>query len=402
MFYPRLIYPKLSNHLKEPETTVLTGMRRTGKTMLLKKLFDDIPSNNKILLDLENRSNHLLFNILDYDEILKQIIKQYHLSPTEQIFIFLDEIQNLKNLPSVMKYLSDHYKVKFVATGSSSFYLKNLFSESMAGRKRIFELFPLTFSEFLVFNQKINHLPDEDFDILEIEKSDWWQEDKTHLYRQYLLWGGFPKVVLADTEEKKRQALDEVLFSYIDQDVKNLSSFKKISHMEDLIRLLAARVGQKIDISKLSRECGLARETIEEYLEFLERTYFIFRITPFSRSVDREITRAKKLYFCDTGFANYLGRISHGQALENAVFQNLKVKVRKNFAFDEIKYYQLKNGREIDFIINDQVGVEVKETVDIYDLKRLKSLTGKIGLKEERLISMNKTKEDKAIYASQI
>ena len=402
MFFPRLIYPELLSHLRKPEATIVTGMRRTGKTMLLERLFEEAQTSNKAFIDLEKRFNREVFDNSDYDEILKNIVLQNKLNPKEKIYLFLDEIQTIKNLPSVMKYLFDHFGVKFIVTGSSSFYLRNLFSESMAGRKQLFELYPLTFNEFLFFKGSIKQLPEMTMDISHIKKSDWWQEAYDNLYLEYLLYGGFPGVVLVNDEVDKKRILKEVLFSYIDQDVKNLSTFKKIGEMEKMIRLLASRIGQKIDLAKISREVGLARETVEEYLYFLEQTFMIFTISPFSKSPDREISKAKKLYFCDTGLANVLSPISTGQALENAIFHSFQVRIPKKFAFLGINYYQKKGGTEIDFILNEEIGVEVKETVDIYDFKRLGSLADKINLKKVKLISMNKTSEMNAIYASQI
>jgi len=151
--------------------------------------------------------------------------------PKERVYLFLDEIQNLKNLPSVAKYLIDHYQVKFFLTGSVSFYLKNLFSESLSGRKVLFELFPLNFQEFLRF-----------------------------------------------------------------------------------------RCANKLDVQQLASEVGISRQTIYKYLYFFEKTYLISLLTPYSKSPDREVSGAKKVYFIDNGLAGVLTRLSSGQLLENAVF----------------------------------------------------------------------------------
>ncbi len=235
-----------------------------------------------------------------------------------------------------------------------------------------------------------------------LKKSDWWQKAYASAFEEYLWFGGFPQVVLTKSKEEKTVLLKEVLYSYIEKDVKNISTFKKIDDLENLIRLLAGRVGQKMDISKISREISLSRQTIGEYLSFLEKTYMISLIGPFSKSVDREISKASKLYFCDTGLVNLLGRISEGSALENAVYNTLKVKYKPKTVFSFINYYQRKSGTEIDFVLDGQIGLEVKETGEERDYKKLKRICKAIGLKKYLLISKNLGKTAPAIYASQL
>src|SRR5690606_1084425 len=118
-------------------------------TTVLKQIYAEITSPYKLYLDLENVLNQKYFENENYDAIFKTFCNLTGASPGDKIYLFLDEIQKIKNLPSVIKYLGDNYRFKFFLTGSVSFYLKNLFSESMAGRKFLFELTPLTFKEFL-------------------------------------------------------------------------------------------------------------------------------------------------------------------------------------------------------------------------------------------------------------
>lgn len=381
---------------------MITGIRRSGKTFLLNELFAAAGTENKALIDLENRINRELFQSLDYEEILDNVVKRCDLDPSKKIYLFLDEIQYLKDLPSVAKYLFDHHQIKLVVTGSSSFYLKNLFSESLSGRKQIFELYPLSFTEFLVFKGKHENLTGNKISLGNLKKSNWQQRAYTSLFEEYLWFGGFPKVVLTNRETEKTVLLKDVLYSYIERDVKNISGFKKITELENLIRLLPARIGQKVDIAKISREIRLSRQTVGEYLEFLEKTYMISLVSPFSKSPDREISKSQKLYFCDTGLANILGRISSGQALENAVFNNLKIKCQPKTVFSGINYFQRKTGAEIDFVLDKEIGLEVKETADTADYNQLRRLSQLLGLKKHFLISQNLTAVKGAIYACQL
>ena len=150
MIFPRTVFKEIKQYLQSPEAVILTGMRRTGKTTILNSIHEKIHSKNRLFLDLENPLNRKYFEEENYEKI-KSTLEFLGIDFKKQAYIFLDEIHYIKKLPSIVKYFIDHYKVKFFLTGSASFYLKNLFTESLAGRKIIFEVFPLTFREFLLF-----------------------------------------------------------------------------------------------------------------------------------------------------------------------------------------------------------------------------------------------------------
>jgi len=152
MIKQRDLFDKIEKYIDSPEAIVITGMRRTGKTTTLNYFYKKVSSINKIMLDLENPLNRKYFEEINYERI-KSTFEILGIDFSNKPFIFLDEIQFVRNLPSIVKYYVDHYKVKFFLTGSASFYLKNLFTESLSGRKYIFELFPLTFREFLWFKE---------------------------------------------------------------------------------------------------------------------------------------------------------------------------------------------------------------------------------------------------------
>src|SRR6266508_2854652 len=148
MLFERQIFKKLKGEIEAKEITVITGMRRVGKTTALQYLYDLVESENKVLLDLENPINRKVFEEVNYDSIWNNL-KQFGITDSQKAYIFLDEAQNLPELSRVAKYLYDHFEVKFFLTGSSSYYLRNLFLESLAGRKIVFELYPLNFSSYL-------------------------------------------------------------------------------------------------------------------------------------------------------------------------------------------------------------------------------------------------------------
>lgn len=374
MFFTREIYPALSRHLKARQITVITGMRRTGKTTLLKHLLDEVGSDNKLYLDLERLDQREIFNEKNYDTVLRTLVA-LGLKPNKKIYLAIDEIQLFPNLPSVLKYLYDHYNIKFIVSGSSSYYLKNLFSESMAGRKRIFELFPLTFGEFLGFKkvsfQRTDFLKDK---FLKAE-----YQRLTGFYEEYIAFGGFPEVVLAKTKKDKTAIANDILSSYFNLDVQALADFRKGGETYNLLKLIASRVGSRLDYSKLSSLSGLSRVTVENYMEFFEKTYVICRLPVFTKRPDREIAKAQKLYFCDNGIVNILAQNSSGAQFENAVFNQLRPR-------GELRYYALKTGREIDFILNKQTALECKETPAQQDLRKLGALAKIAGIKKYELI----------------
>lgn len=389
MIIKREIYPKIKQVINSPEAIIITGMRRVGKTTLLQYILQNIESDNKIYLDLENPINQRYFEEKNYEKILDSF-KVLGLNTKKQAFIFLDEIQFVKNVPSVVKYLMDHYKIKFFLSGSASFYLKNLFTESLAGRKYIFELFPFSFYEFLqIKNKKIN------LKELKAGINEMIYEQINKYYNEYMLYGGFPGVAQKETAKEKKMALADIFTSYFQLEVRQLGDFRKIKIIRDLMLLLLERTGSRLDIQKLAKELGVARKTVYDYIAFLEDTYFIKLIRPFSRNRDSEIRSMPKFYVCDSGIINRFTTISQGSLFENTIFLALRTK-------GEVNYFQKKSGVEIDFILNKKCAYEVKIKPDKRALNRLRLLAGELKLKDYKIVSKEYVKLDKIIYGFMI
>jgi predicted AAA+ superfamily ATPase len=381
MLFQRKLLKSFEEQINKPEIVVLTGMRRVGKTTLLNMVFEKIESDNKVFLDLTNPIHQMIFEEKNYDNIWSNL-KEYKISDRNKAYIFLDEIQQKPDIVNVIKYFYDHFKVKFYLTGSSSFYFKNLFPESLAGRKIVYEIFPLDFEEFLIF-KKQNKTFNKDFKSKEKNKNKIAFEKYKKFYEEYLLYGGFPQVVIEEKVERKRQWLEDIFKSYFEIDVRTLADFKDINIFRDLIFLLLKRTGTKLEIDKISSELGVSRPTVYSYISFLQGTYFVYLISPFTKNIDREVSGTKKIYICDNGIVNYFSKIDWGSLLENAVFLNLA-------KYDEIKYYQKRKGPEIDFILmNKSIGFEVKETTNSKEYIRLKKITDFLDLKEFYMVSNN-------------
>lgn len=372
MLIQRELFEKIKPFFDSPEAIIITGMRRVGKTSLLQSIFDSVQSDNKLFLDLENPLHEKIFDEKDYDRIF-DVLLTMGLTRVSRPYLFLDEIQQSPQLPKIVKYLFDHYGVKCFLTGSASFYIKNLFAESLVGRKYLFELYPLTFREFIYFKGNPITIP------LQITSEEQFRIINRY-YEEFMQWGGFPGVVLKESSQEKKRALDDIFTSYFQMEIQRLGDFRKNDSVRNLMLLLMERVGSKIDVQKLAKEIGISRHTTHEYLSFLEHTYFIRRIAPHSTNRDTEIRGAQKLYICDTGIARHLSRVSEGSLFENTIFWQLQQR-------GSVKYYQKKSGVELDFIVNDLSGYEVKLKADARDRILAARIGKELSLEDTYVVS---------------
>jgi len=391
MYYKRIIDKEIKKYLNNNKALIVTGMRRTGKTTLLRHFYDNI-SSNKVWFDFENPLDIKHFEDIDYNDVLENIINQGNLDRKKRIYVFIDEVQLYPEISKVVKYLIDHHNIKFLLTGSSSYYLKNLFPESLSGRKILFNLYPLNFEEFLVFKglnaKKYQAIKNKK----KISELDYELYDKQ--YEEYAEWGGFPEVVLRKNKREKKEELKDIFSSYFQNEVIRLADFGKNKKVRDLIILLSARVGSQLDIVKLSQELGITRVTVYSYLSFLEATFFIHLLSPYSRSVDREVSGTQKVYFCDNGILKILAEINPGQKFENLVYNQLKFK-------GNLHYYRKRTGAEVDFILDKKTCYEAKTKATEKDVKELSRNMEHVKLKEGYLISQAFNPIDKIIKYGQ-
>jgi hypothetical protein len=229
-------------------------------------------------------------------------------------------VQLLPGIASVIKYLYDNYPIKFVVTGSSSYYTKNLFSESLAGRKKVFELHTLSFREFLTF-KKISFLPSKNIvkNFIPAE-----HERLKKYYDEFIRYDGFPEAVLSKKAGDKKDIVNDILSSYLNIDIKNISDIRDQKNLHNLLKMLAARAGTRLDYSKLSSLTGISRPSVYNYMDLLENTFVITRLPVLAKNPDREIVKAPKIFINDNGLLNRLAEVSSGVQFENAVFNQLK------------------------------------------------------------------------------
>lgn len=375
----RLLYYELIKYLNHKNALLITGMRQVGKTTLMRQVFEQV-KNPKLWFDFDNPLDQKVFEDEDYKVIYKRLTdiskKQGKLS------VFIDEIQNFPEITKVIKYLIDHHAVKFYLTGSSSFYLKNLFPESLSGRKFLYELPSLSFQEYLYFRDVVSLREVQDSTLLNaVEKNSiFTHKARIAEYEDFLTYGGFPEVVTTEDKDTKIMVLKNIFASFFEKDIKILSDYSDIRELRDMILLLVSRVGSMLDVTRLSSELGIDRVKIYRFLEFLQGTFFIRLLPKFNKSIDRAVAGGKKVYFTDTGILNIIGKVSEAQLFENAVINQLS-------GFGKVSFYNKRNTAEIDAILDRNSTFEIKLTGTQQDLTKLVALSSEVGISQSFVIS---------------
>lgn len=357
----RNLLQELKDHFGQKEISLIIGPRQAGKTtlMLLLKKFLEKSGQKTLLLNLDVEADNRFF------ESQELLVKKIRLElGNSGGCVFIDEIQRKRHAGLFLKGLYDmRLPYKFIVSGSGSLDLKEKIQESLAGRKRLFELGTLSFDEFV--NYKTGEKYRENLqDFFEVEK-----EKTGHLLKEYLEFGGYPRVVLADSLEEKRRIIDEIYRSYIEKDISYLVKVEKLEDYGMLIRLLAGQAGQLVNYSELANTIGLSVPTLKNYLHYGEATFILRRLSPYFTNTRKELTKSPVAYFYDTGLRNYsLGRFGHldqpgelGYVFENFVCNLLKEKLQ--FTGCSLHYWRTKDRAEVDFIIrcgNRVVPFEIK------------------------------------------
>ncbi len=367
-FINRRLYFQLKEHLRSPEISLVLGPRQSGKTTILEKIRED----------LQNMGQRTVFLNLDIIEDRQWFSSQHALIELVErrvgqgeAYVFIDEISRLENAGLFLKGLYDLKSgYKFVVTGSGSLELKSNIIEPLTGRKQTFYCSPLSFTEFAAY--KLG-LEEADFDV---EYAKVTRELVTQPLRrqrlvdEYMNFGGYPGVVLAQTEEEKNRVLREVYLSYLEKDIGLLLQVEKEQAFENLVRILASQTGNLVNRAELSATLGVSEKTIERYLYLLEKTFVIDVVRPFYRNARKELVKSPKVYFIDLGFLYVaqgilptVHRRPGGGVFENACYLRLK---EMDFV-KQAQFWRTKSGAEVDFVvISPQTGglipVEVKVT----------------------------------------
>lgn len=399
-FIKREIFPEIIDHLKEKEITVIIGPRQTGKTTLLFQSRDYLIEKEGISPEQIKVFNLDLISDLESVRNQSDFIKflQEKLTSKKKIFVFIDEAQRIENVGLFLKGIYDlGLPIKFVITGSSSFELKEKVSESLTGRKKIFHLYPFSFSEFLSFQDSLLKKL-----LSEKEISSYHQKEILDYFYEFAVYGGYPRVVLEKNKEKKIQILKEIYSSYIERDIVGFLKIKNPLLFSKLVKLLASQVGQLINLVEISNTLRINYRTLENYFNILEKTFILYELKPFFKNTRKELTKMPKLYFIDNGLRNFaisdFSRFSEhrdkGILLENFIFSSLI----KDW-LDSLYFWRTKDKSEVDFILKDYFGniipLEVKSgEISIPKIPRgLQSFINSYNPKQGFIVNLS-TKEE--------
>lgn len=375
--YKRDILDQITPFLGTNNVIVLHGARQVGKTHLLYLLQNHLQTQrvSTHYIDLED-SRYLDILNAGVDPFLAYLKSAgLVLDNDSKHYIFIDEIQYLTHPSPFLKLIADHHPyLQLIVSGSSSFDLKSKFSDSLVGRTVDFEIFPLTFAEFLRFKQ----IPA----ISPLATS----------YQEYMSYGGYPKIVLTDDLVLKEKYLQQIIDTYVKKDIFDLAKVSEPIKFNHLLKLLASASGQLLNIARLGNTCDLASATIRHYLEILESTYIIKLVSPFSRSAKVEVIRTPKIFFYDTGLLQMLmikklQTENIGNIFETSIFSELV----KKYGASHINYWRNKNGNEIDFILQTSSGVlpiEAKYNFHLFSPGKIQPYLRKYRLTDYRVVSL--------------
>lgn len=357
----RKLFEDLKKHVSAKEISLITGPRQVGKTTLMLRLQDFLVKQGQktILLNLDIEKDKTYFQ--SQEALLNKLKLEFG---RHKAYIFIDEMQRKENAGIFLKGLYDsNLPYKFIVSGSGSLELKEKIHESLAGRKRLFELNPVSFYEFIDYKTDYQYsarLPD--FFSIENDATSQWLDE-------YLNYGGYPQVILAETKEEKNQIINELYKSYLERDVAYLLNIDKTDSFAKIVKILAGQAGQLVNISALARQSGLSQPTVNKYLWYIEKTFIVYFLSPYFINRVREITKAKTAYFFDLGlrnfsiglFGNLVDAKNKSFAFQNLIGNMLLHKIR--WSGQVLRFWRTLDNAEVDFIIEQgtaAIPVEVK------------------------------------------
>lgn len=315
----------LREELRRRKVTILTGLRRVGKTTLLFQTIDELLK--------EVAPEDILFVSLDHpglrmhalDDILREHRKIHGHPRDRRLYLFLDEVMYADSPMAWLKVMHDSENVKVIATSSSATIRDE--KAHLTGRHSTIEILPLDLSEFLLF-RGVTIPPSEPY-LLE------------HEFEEYLRIGGMPEYVLTGNP----QVLIDLVNDIITKDIAAIHNIRDRQKLEELFFLLCERVGRRVTYAKLARMLKVTEVTLSSYVSHMVGTGLIYIVYKATRNSNERITSPKKVYVADVGIRNVIvGDRGKGAQFENVVYMMLK---------DKVKGYIERKGVELDFLLDD-------------------------------------------------
>jgi len=318
----------IKNIFFKGKAILLIGPRQVGKTTLLKQIMNEFPHSQSLLLNCdEPETLQILQNVSSTE--LKNIIGNKKI-------VLIDEAQRIENVGITLKLITDNIQnIQLVVTGSSAFDLRNKLNESLTGRKFEYKMFP--------------------FSTTELVNATSYLEEK-RLLEQRLIFGMYPDVINNPSENKK--ILLDLSSSYLFKDILMYKDIRNPELLSKLLTSLSLQLGNEVSYNELGNNIGAKSETVERYIDLLEKVFIIFRLRSFSRNMRNELKKSRKIYFYDNGIRNAL--IQNFMPLElrsdvGALWENFMITERKkhleyNNIYANTYFWRTHSQQEIDYI----------------------------------------------------
>ena len=271
----RILQNEIEMRLKPQKVMLLFGARRVGKTVLLEQIMKNFDGKTLLLNGESMDTVHLLNDrtIANYRQLFSGID-----------LLCIDEAQHIPDIGMKLKLIIDEVPdLRVIATGSSSFDLQNVAGEPLVGRSTQFLLTPFSVSELIQSSSKIEYM---------------------QKMEQYLVYGHYPELESIENGKLKQEYLNDVTDAYLLRDILAFDGLKHAQKMHDLLRMIAFQTGSEVSLDELGNQLSLSRNTVERYLDLLEKSFVLCRIGGFSRNLRKEVNKSSKWYFYDTGIRN--------------------------------------------------------------------------------------------------
>lgn len=351
MYIKRNLEETVLSYLHSPEIIAIVGPRQAGKTSLITHLFKKL--EGAVSISFEDQRILSLFE-KNIDDFIAAYVHGNR-------YLFIDEFQYARSGGKRLKYIYDTQKIKIVISGSSAIDLSVHAVKYLVGRILIFQLYPFDFREYLLasdtstlklFNAYQNKIDLTGESSMVIPKPVHTALSKR--YEEYLLFGGYPRVVLEKNNEAKKELLRNIYNTYFLREVRDILGLIDDYKLSILLQGLALQIGNLIEYNELTRLSGYPFSAVKKYINFLEKTYICRCVRPYYTNKRTEIVKNPKMYFFDTGLRNSIAddfrpldaRTDAGALLENGIaMQTIKKEYQLNFWRDKKKH-------EVDFIIS--------------------------------------------------
>lgn len=330
--YTRLLHHAVQEKFFSGKVIIITGARQTGKTTLALSVIKRFQQAETCrIFNCDNPTDRQLLTEKDL-EFLKQLVGEARI-------IFIDEGQKVPNIGQTIKLLVDFYQKEkqIIVTGSSSMNLLDQTQEALTGRKFVHTLFPLSMEE--LYPEK---------NLLNISKE----------MENLLIFGAYPEVATQTSIEAKIERLKELHTSSFYKELLEFQQIRNSDTVMKLVKALALQIGSEVSYSELSTLIGIDQKTVERYLDLLEKSFILFRLSPYAKNKRREISKLKKVYFYDLGIRNAIinnfnfldSRNDQGALWENFVMvERLKFRSYHRLYGDSY-FWRTYDGSEVDLV----------------------------------------------------